>query len=258
MSDSIHGRSGPLVKDGEMPSGEYETEDVAWGHVVEGWTPLLRPKWQQVRPHIPLDHELDLECMILGGGWSLNQYVDEIKENRANGVRLITLNGSYLWAIAHGLTPSAQVIVDARAFNARFTKPVLDNCRYLIASQCDPSVFEGLPKDRTFIWHTMADQIMDILNQRYGENAWYGIPGGSTVLLRAIPLFRMLGYSKFILYGCDSCLTEDKHHAYDQPENDKAYVMPVAVNPGGRIFMCNASMTSQAQEFIDTIQVYRR
>ena len=42
---------------------------------------------------------------------SLNRYVDEIKENRANGVRLITLNGSYNWAIAHGLTPSAQVIV---------------------------------------------------------------------------------------------------------------------------------------------------
>ena len=190
----------------------------------------------------------------MGGGPSLNDFADEIKKNRADGVKLITLNGAYNWALHHGLTPSATIVVDARPFNARFTKPVVDDCKYLLASQCDPSVFEGLPKDRTYIWHTMAEQLHEVLDAQYGAGGWYAIPGGSTVLLRAIPLMRMLGYSKFILYGCDSCLKGDEHHAFEQDENNAPYSIPVIVNPGGRVFQCHASMISQAQEFIGLVQ----
>jgi len=205
--------------------------------------------WLQCQPH----EENDLECMILGGGPSMATFEDEIKRYRADGVKLLTLNGAYNWAVHHGLTPSAQIIVDARPFNARFTKPVVDDCKYLIASQCDPSVFEGLPKDRTFIWHTSAEMIHDILLAAY-PLGYRAIPGGSTVLLRAIPLMRMLGYRRFILYGCDSCLTQDQHHVYEQKENDSEVVLPVIVHPGGRVFGCHTWMISQAREFLDLIR----
>jgi SAM-dependent methyltransferase len=205
-------------------------------------------RWQQVQPH----ETNDLECMILGGGPSLAGFEDEIKQKRAEGVKLITLNGTYNWAINHGLTPSAQIMVDARPFNARFTKPVVDDCKYLIASQCDPSVLEGLPHERTYLWHTSTDLIKDILDKAYDH--WWAIPGGSTVLLRAIPLMRMLGYRKFHLYGCDSCIVNDQHHAYAQPENDSELILPVIVNPGGRAFKCHPWQASQAQEMLALIK----
>jgi 2-polyprenyl-3-methyl-5-hydroxy-6-metoxy-1,4-benzoquinol methylase len=204
--------------------------------------------WEQVRPHVAND----FETLILGGGPSLGEFEQEIKQRRANGAKLVTLNGAYNWAIENGLVPSAQIIVDARPFNARFTKPVLDSCRYLIASQCDPAVFEGLPKDRTYIWHTNPALIKDDLNAQY--EGWYSVPGGSTVLLRAIPLMRMLGYRMFHLYGCDSCLKGERHHAYSQPENDNGLTVPVTVNPGGRMFYCKPWMISQAQEMMDLIK----
>lgn len=204
--------------------------------------------WRQVSPH----ETNDLECMILGGGPSLNDHLEEIREKRADGTRLVTLNGSYNWALEHGLTPSAQIMVDAREFNKRFTKPVVDGCRYLIASQCDPAVFEGLPVDRTYMWHTTSKGTKELLDDRYKNEAWWQVPGGSTVLLRSIPLMRLLGYKKFHLYGCDSCLVGDGHHAYKQEENDKEYVMPV--NVGGRIFNCTPWMVSQAQEFMAMIK----
>jgi hypothetical protein len=81
----------------------------------------------------------------------------------------------------------------------------------------------------------------------------FHIPGGSTVLLRAIPLLRMLGYHRFHLYGCDSCLTGDAHHAFSQPENDDRAVVPVMVT-GGRVFYCHPWMSSQAREFVTMIQ----
>ena len=80
----------------------------------------------------------------------------------------------------------------------------------------------------------------------------YTVPGGSTVLLRAIPLFRMLGFKRFHIFGCDSCLEENKHHAYEQLENDDELIIPV--NVSGKIFNCHPWMVSQAQEFIDLIR----
>lgn len=202
--------------------------------------------WKQIIPH----ETNPLECMILGGGPSLGQFVDEIKQKREEGVKLITMNGTYNWALEHGLTPSAQVVVDAREFNSRFTKPVVDKCIYLIASQCHPSVLNGLPQDRTYLWHTTAADIREALTERYKQ--WWQIPGGSTVLLRTIPLMRTLGYKKFHLYGCDSCIMDTGHHAYAQPENDKDFVIPVTA--GGRVFQCTGWQASQAQEFLALIR----
>ena len=227
--------------------------------------------WQQVHPQ-PTN---DLECMIVGGGPSLPAFEAEIQRRRAEGVKLITLNGAYHWALEHGLTPSAQIIVDARPFNARFTKPVVPGFKqgdqgpvegtlYFVASQCDPGVLEGLPKDRTYLFHTMTALVEDLLIAQYGQE-WHSIPGGSTVLLRAIPLLRLLGFTRFYLYGCDSCLMPRpespdgqsgfEHHAYPQAENDGQPVYPVTTNPGGRIFYCHGWMISQAQELLDLITV---
>jgi hypothetical protein len=117
--------------------------------------------WQQVRP---FEHN-PYEVMIVGGGPSLAGQLDEIKRLRAEGAKLVTLNGAYNWALENGLKVSAQIVVDARPFNARFTKPVQDECLYLIGSQCDPATLEGLPKERTWLWHTTAEEIRDILEE---------------------------------------------------------------------------------------------
>ena len=231
-----------LTKSGVLNVEEREIVEHVKHNIAQGWA--------QAMPHDPND----FECVVLGGGPSMATCEDDIKAKRAAGMKLITLNGAYHWALDHGLTPSAQIIVDAREFNKRFTKPVVDTCVYLLASQCHPAVFEGLPKDRTYLWHTNPEPIRALLDAQY--DLWQSIPGGSTVLLRAIPLMRMLGYSKFHLYGCDSCVAPEdvtRHHAYAQPENDGGIVLPVTLSDG-RIFYANPWMVSQAQEFVALIQ----
>ena len=229
-----------IVDYGILNTEEKQIRENVKINVSQGWT--------QVSPHVTND----IECMILGGGPTMAQFEDEINKNRADGVRLLTLNGAYNWAVRHDMYPSAQIVVDARPFNARFVQPVVEGCRYLLASQCDPSMFEGLPKDRTFIWHTTTEIIRDVLDEQYEQ--WWAVPGGSTVLLRTIPLMRMLGYRKFILYGCDSCLIGEAHHAYEQIENNSELIVPVIVNPGGRVFRCHPWMAAQATEMIDLIK----
>ena len=154
--------------------------------------------FQQVEPH-PTN---DIDVMIVGGGPSVRGEVETIRRLRSAGVKLIAINGAYKWCIDNGIMPSAYIMVDARPFNTRFISPIIDGCKYFIASQCHPSAFDAVPKERTYIWHTSASLITDILLTQY--KSWWAGPGGSTVLLRAIPLLRMLGFKRFHLFGCDS------------------------------------------------------
>lgn len=212
-------------------------------------------EWKQAFPHATND----MEVAILAGGPSLNAYAEELRDMKKAGVKMVTLNGAYNWAQEQGLWPVSQIVVDGREFNSRFTKPVDEKNMYLIASQVHPSVLDSLPPSRTFLWHTNIALIKEELDKRY--SLWFNTPGGSTVLLRAIPLLRMLGYKKFHLYGCDSCLDSSEphnkgivHHAYAQTENDKDLVMPVTC--GDRIFHCHPWMACQASEFMDLIKVF--
>jgi len=206
---------------------------------------------KQCLPH----NKQDRTVLLLAGGPSLNDFTDEIKAKRAAGAALVTLNGTYNWALNNGLAPSAQIIVDAQEHNKRFVSPTHKDCKYLLASQCHPAVFDATPAGQTYLWHSAVGHMSDELTEFYSKtnDVWHPTPGGSTVALRAFTLLRMLGFHRFEVYGLDSCVTPDEHHAYAQAENDKDGNKDrlITVECGGRTFKCTPWMASQAQEFID-------
>lgn len=203
--------------------------------------------WQQATPFETQAREV----VLLAGGPSMLANVDLIKSLRAEGCALVTTNGAYAWAIEQGMVPSAQVVLDARAFNARFTSPQVETCRYLIASQVHPSTLKGLPHDRTYLWHSGISQANEqLVRERYG--IYYPVPGGSTVVLRALPLLRMLGFKKFHIFGFDSCSLNGSHHSYPQLENDDEVEVPITC--AGRTFSCTGWQVSQANEFQDIVK----
>jgi len=204
--------------------------------------------WQELTPH----GTNDLEIILLAGGPSLNDFEDDIRRRREEGAKLVTVNGTYKWALDRGLKVSAQIVVDGREFNARFTKPVMPDTKYLIASQVDPKVLEGLPQDRTYLWHANMEVTRKTLKEL--DRPAYMILSGSTVILRGLLLLRMLGFRKFHIYGWDSCLMRDAHHAYEQKENDGAPVVETEVF--GRVFRCHPWMISQAEEFKALVQTF--
>lgn len=204
--------------------------------------------FQEVRPFARHDAPL----MILGGGPSLTPFWPDIERKRKAGMALVTVNGTYNQCLERGLKPSAQIVVDAREFNKRFVQPVVPDCKYLLASQCHPALFDAAAahKDQVWLWHSRtASDLLDAYYRARGE-VWYSVPGGSTAMLRGFSLLRMLGWWRFEVYGFDSCYAPDgTHHAFPQPENDGQEVFPITC--GGRVFMGTTWMQSQAQEFID-------
>jgi len=208
-------------------------------------------KWLEMQPH----EVQDTPIMVLCGGPSLNDYEEEIRELRSQGMPMITCNGTYNWAIERGMIPSLQLILDARPFNKRFLRPLVDTCKYFIASQCDPELFEGMPEDRTYLWHcTGSDEAKELLNDLY--KIWYAVPGGSTVTLRGLCLLRMLGFHKIHMYGFDSCYRDGDHHAYKQSENEYKAKRVIPVSVGGRVFQCDPWMLCQAQEWMQMVGAF--
>lgn len=227
------------VKHGKINVEEAIVDDQVKANISAGWKHAI--------PH----EKQDREVILLAGGPSMNSHVEDIKKMREAGHALITVNGAYDWAIGHGLKPSAQIVLDAREFNARFTRNLVDGCLYFMASQVHPATLEGLPHERTFLWHSgISDEAAQMVADKIGMPLV--IPGGSTVVLRAIPLLRMLGLHRIHIFGFDSCVFEDQHHAYSQPENDSEMVHPVTC--GGKTFHCTGWQISQAAEFRDLIK----
>lgn len=196
----------------------------------------------------------DLEAMLLGGGPSLGEFEGDIREKREAGMPLITTNGAYNWCVEHGIKPSMQIVVDGREFNKRFVVPHVEGCHYMLASQCHPDIIKAAPREQTILWHAgCSDAVTEALeeydNGRGKGRQWFPVMGGSTVMMRAIPMLIMLGYHKFHIYGLDSCVMDGKHHSYEQKENDKKATIKVRL--GGREFECQLWMWVQAKEFID-------
>lgn len=232
--------AGDIVKVGKI----NVNEDVVDAQVAEN----VRAGWKHAVPH---DRQ-DREVIFLAGGPSMADHLVTIKELRAEGAALITCNGAYAWAIEQGLSVSAQIVLDARPFNARFTRPVLEKCQYLIGSQVHPSTLEGLPKERTLLWHSGINEENEKLIREMTGN-FFPVPGGSTVVLRSIALLRMLGFWRLHFFGFDSCVRPNgQHHAYPQAENDGEMLIPVTC--GGKTFECTPWMLSQASEFRDLVK----
>lgn len=200
-------------------------------------------------------------CLV-GSGPSLNDTLPELLELLRAGARLVTVNGSYGWALAHNLVPSAHLVMDARASNARFVDPAIPRCQYLIASTCHPDLWDRLEgRPNVWMWHpvTKTDPAGALLD-RYYLGQWQPVGGGTTIITRALFVLRILGYLRFDLFGVDSCWLGGAHHAFAQPENagDKKYRVTVAPtgHPGlARTFLCSGWHLAQLQDVLRILRV---
>jgi len=213
----------------------------------------------QIRPRA---EQKDRVCLV-GGGPSLEDTFDELRALYFEGAKVVTVNGAYHWCLARNIRPSAQIVLDARPENARFVDPAVPQCRYFLASQCAPETWARVEgRSQVWIWHAAAydnESLKPILDAYYGGN-WMPTPGGTTVVMRALSVLRMMGFLRFDLFGVDSCFVGGKHHAYPQAENEKDKAFDVTLSSPGhpeltRAFRCAPWHMKQLECFLQTIRI---
>jgi hypothetical protein len=244
------------VLDGIEMQGNINTDDA---QLLANIRHSIRLGYPQVKPQHP---QRERVCLV-GGGPSLDDTFGELRDLYFSGAKVVTVNGAYQWCLDHNIRPSAQIVLDARAGNARFVDPVVPQCRYLLASQCAPETWaavEGRPD--VWIWHAVAGDnptAKPVLDEYY-RGMWMATPGGTTVIIRAITVLRALGFLRFDLFGVDSCYMGRQHHAYEQPENDTDRAYPFVVYPTGhpemaRTFHCAPWHAKQLECFLQTVRL---
>lgn len=238
-----------------MAEGKMNTSDA---RLLENITSAIRRCHPQMRTGPVQPHRV---CVV-GSGPSLVETGGELRQLLWEGAILVTLNGAYHWCIDHNLKPQTHIVMDARPANARFVTPYVPRCNYVLASQCDPAVWDavsGYPD--VWIWHAVTKSeglTSQALDRYYGGN-WVGIGGGTSVATRAVNLLRVAGYVRMDLFGIDCCWMHGVHHAMPQPENAHEQPTTIQVSVRGRdgqgSFTVSPWHTKQFEDFLTIMKV---
>jgi hypothetical protein len=206
--------------------------------------PLPQAKFYEVN-----DQVISIAC----GGPSLADTFDDLKMKYDAGQKVIAVNGTHNWLVERGVNPSVHVVLDARKENVGFVAKPIPSCKYFLASQCDPSMFEALKDNQVFIFHADLDpeEFLSALEEYY-LGRYYLIPGGTTVTIRTIMLLTMLGFRWMEMYGFDSCWMDKQHHAYPQAMNDRDGRGRIVVE--GREFRVAGWHVRQAKDFMELVK----
>ena len=192
----------------------------------------------------------DGQAVIVGGGPSLKNHLNELRWRKKKGHTIMATNGTHDYLIENGIIPDYMVILDARKENVKFVSKPMDYVKYLVASQCDPAVFDALEGRNVMVFHNSTPGAEVLLTGF--DKPTHLLGGGTTVVLKAMVLAELSGYQTIHLYGVDSCYMDGEHHSYPQAQNDNERVVDVLYND--RMFRCAGWMAQQGQDFIEFAQ----
>jgi hypothetical protein len=199
------------------------------------------------------------EIVIVGGGPSLNDTVDRIREKKASGAKILAINVSHDWLIERGIVPDYAMMGDAREW-VDYITPRSD-VKYLLFSQLPEKTLERFITfaGNTYIAHT--DPVMlpigctgaDLMQTAYPGKVISVFSFGVTVGITALTACEMMGFDTAGCHGYDSSMKDDgTYHAYKKPVElgEKYEVALEALSSGEkRTFLVNGALELQLREF---------
>jgi len=194
----------------------------------------------------------DGTCVLVGSGPSVSSFVEEIRGEREKGRPIIAVKGAHDFLCSQGITPDIFVSLEPRDRSQRDLKLKNDQTIYLLASRVSPDTFEWLKDCKVMLWHSWSVEEENKALEESGARMLVG--GGTTSGMRAIGLFYLLGFRKFVLYGYDSCLSDDGLKRVDGSQAGQTIEVMVGANQ--RKFVCSMALAQQADDFQRCYQMY--
>lgn len=167
----------------------------------------------------------------------------------------LAVNGALKLFTDQGKAPTYWACCDPQALVADFLIDPPTQTIYLVASKCDPLVFQMLQGRDVRLWH-----IDDHPLTKSGHRA---VAVASSVTLCVMSLMRQIGYRNFETYGWDACFEGLEQHAgefiEDYPEGTIDLCVGATVttaedgsqsHEGGRWFKTTSTWAAEAQDAI--------
>jgi hypothetical protein len=182
-------------------------------------------------------------AILIGGGASLEDCIDELRNDMRWESTVFAINGASLWLRERGVTFDAHVMCTAENQHKTLIPTKGATCYY--AAICSPAILQQA-KEKLSLWHPAIKGAQKLLEKESRAPEW--VEGELSTGLQAIRIAHLLGYRHFHLYGFDSCFQGQEHHAYAwlEEEHNRRYITRVY----GREFRASTWMLRQAQEFV--------
>lgn len=192
---------------------------------------------------------------IVGAGPSLRDTIDQLREFD----NILVCGSAHDFVVRAGIIPTYALVSDGGKEDKGNLSLPQKGTIYLIASQCDPGLFDHLADYKVEMWHyrgQCADSAEEEAKILRGETP---INWGSTVTINAIHMAMYLGFQDFHFFGFDSCYGDYglAHHCCDIAGSMEYQKIPVHVGEGKnrRTFISDLGLMTQAEQFFKRVEV---
>lgn len=186
--------------------------------------------------------ETTATAIVVGGGPSAADYIDDIKRLQDAGGVVFATNGASRWLRKNGIMPDWQVIADAKEETATLVDP--DARGHLFSSAVNHRTMTAAPEP--IVWHPLIGGIEQCFPE-HKQKEQYTLIGGTTAGTHAMCVAYILGHRVFHCFGFDSSHRGGASHAYAQPMNDD--IPNVEVEWAGKKYLASIAMKAQAEQF---------
>jgi len=205
---------------------------------------------------------------VCASGPSLADHVEDIRARQQAGWHVATMNGSHNFLIERGIVPDLFFMVDARPVNLPFVEKANDHTTYVIASQCQPEIFEALAGRKVLIWSMFHDNAgLKTIQETRPDRSIASFAGALNVGQSClVPLWAM-GYKTWHLFGFDGSMRGEAKHAFAQTQNDgeefQEFFWPMdesgqAIDGVTKRYVATPTMAHGAQCFPERVSYFRR
>jgi hypothetical protein len=197
--------------------------------------------------------EHDKTLVIVGNGPSLKTQIRAIRDRKARGGVIMTVQGADKFLLSKGVVPDFVALLDGCDGMERYIQPDR-RISYLVASIVHPGVFDALDGCPVILWHAdMGRGEHDFMQETFPDRPWCMIGGGCTIGLRCINLGYLMGFRKMHVYGMDSSIDRG-HYAAEAEALTGVRATEFDVVCAGRTFKVVPYLAQQAQDFSDLMR----
>ncbi len=190
---------------------------------------------------VPFSTENLPPLFICGSGPSLLRYLPAALAMYPDA-HIMAMNGAYKALLGEGIAANYFIQLDAKVENVNFVEKIDKKTVFILASQCDPSMFGVLNDAVVQTFHLNTPTTRRVFPN---ERIYFG--GGTTVGSTAMGVGAWMGYRHLCLLGYDSSYDGERSHIIPQPQNANQATLDVWVED--RRYITTANMAKQVEDF---------
>lgn len=190
------------------------------------------------------------QALVIGGGPSADLQVERIEQLRAEGAVTFCIERMLPWCLKHLFVPDYVVAMDASDDVVDAFHSLPSTSQYLVATQCQPAVFDKLRGLDVSIYTTPQRGIdLEALWAKADRKTVTKVNGGGSVTLCAMALAMTLGCKHIHLMGFDCHVSNGGYANGIAGVGEQVGIIEVSATNRPRRYRTTAAYLSFAQQF---------